>query len=398
MAAAPDSPIGRQQRYHLSVPYLRSRGGGYIFGTPGGIYGQVQYNKDGEFGGSAGATFSATALTSMFVALGEDAPGDLWFRSPAGAFTRLPIGLEGQVLTVVGGVPTWGWINGGGAPPGDTIWDGGATVWDGGSTIWDGSVQGQAPAEIPGPFGVGVTPPADARPGTIFADNQMVLVPGQSLVPGGDLVAHLFYNAYLSTNDTINYLTNGPAYDFSFDSTSGGAGPQIAIRYAPPGTAGASVPWERIINFDPGVIMIDPVSIQPSGDLVGHILFNGLFNAALNNWVYFANGPAADFVYDATSQKFALRQAPPGTAGAAIPFAATSEWFGAPQGSGQTNVQLLTDEAGAVALQTVMAGPAGSGPGVGRALYVVGDAAPPGDTVWDGGATVWDGGSTIWVS
>jgi hypothetical protein len=241
--------------------------------------------------------------------------------------------------------------------------------WIAGQVAGSGTT-GEVPAEIPGPFGVGVTPPADARPGTIFANNQMVLVPGQSLVPGGDLVAHLFYNAYLSTNDTINYLTNGPAYDFSFDSTSGGAGPQIAIRYAPPGTAGASVPWERIINFDPGVIMIDPVSLM-SGDLVGHVLFNGLFNVALNNWVYFANGPAADFVYDATSQQFALRQAPPGTAGAAIPFVRTNTWFGAPQGSGQTNMQLLTDDAGTVTLQTVMVGPAGSGPGgAGRALYV----------------------------
>lgn len=39
--------------------------------------------------------------------LGDDAPGDLWYRDADGRLARLPAGQDGQVLTMVGGLPTW---------------------------------------------------------------------------------------------------------------------------------------------------------------------------------------------------------------------------------------------------------------------------------------------------
>lgn len=39
--------------------------------------------------------------------LGDDATGDLWYRDRNGKLVRLPAGVDGQVLTMVGGVPAW---------------------------------------------------------------------------------------------------------------------------------------------------------------------------------------------------------------------------------------------------------------------------------------------------
>jgi hypothetical protein len=39
--------------------------------------------------------------------LGDDAPGDLWYRDLDGKLQRLPIGTSGQVLTVINGLPVW---------------------------------------------------------------------------------------------------------------------------------------------------------------------------------------------------------------------------------------------------------------------------------------------------
>lgn len=39
--------------------------------------------------------------------LGGDATGDLWYRGADGKIARLPAGTNGQVLTMVAGVPTW---------------------------------------------------------------------------------------------------------------------------------------------------------------------------------------------------------------------------------------------------------------------------------------------------
>jgi hypothetical protein len=100
--------------------------------VPGPVNTYVQYNAAGTFAGSAGATFSPTHLTSLAPGLGGDSTGDLWYLNAAGSFTRLPIGAEGTVLTVVGGLPRWV-TSGPTVPP---IWDAGGTTWDGGSTTW----------------------------------------------------------------------------------------------------------------------------------------------------------------------------------------------------------------------------------------------------------------------
>jgi hypothetical protein len=77
-------------------------------GAPAGATTQVQFNAGaGAFGGSSGATFSATQLTSLAVGLGGDATGDVWYRSAGGSLTRLAIGTASQILQVTGGLPAW---------------------------------------------------------------------------------------------------------------------------------------------------------------------------------------------------------------------------------------------------------------------------------------------------
>lgn len=44
---------------------------------------------------------------SRAFALGDDATGDIWYRDKDGIVRRLPLGNEGDVLTVVGGLPRW---------------------------------------------------------------------------------------------------------------------------------------------------------------------------------------------------------------------------------------------------------------------------------------------------
>lgn len=90
--------------------------------TAGGANTQVQYNSAGVFGGSAGATFSPTQLTSLSVGLGGDQTGDIYYRGASGQLTRLPPGGAGYVLQMAGGIPAW--INiatGGGTVSGGTV-------------------------------------------------------------------------------------------------------------------------------------------------------------------------------------------------------------------------------------------------------------------------------------
>jgi hypothetical protein len=86
--------------------------------VPGGAHNDVQFNSNGVFGGSTGATFSATALTSLTPGLGSDATGDLYFRNNAGNLARLPAGNPGQILEMVSGLPAWGTIATGGGTVG----------------------------------------------------------------------------------------------------------------------------------------------------------------------------------------------------------------------------------------------------------------------------------------
>jgi hypothetical protein len=77
-------------------------------GTPGGAAGNVQYNSAGSFGGSTGAAFNTTSLTALNIALGGDAPGDMYFRNNAGNLTRIAPGVTGTYLQSTGATaPIW---------------------------------------------------------------------------------------------------------------------------------------------------------------------------------------------------------------------------------------------------------------------------------------------------
>ncbi len=51
-------------------------------------------------------SYNKTLIAGTKVALGSDATGDLYYLN-AGVLTRLPIGINGQMLTVSGGIPAW---------------------------------------------------------------------------------------------------------------------------------------------------------------------------------------------------------------------------------------------------------------------------------------------------
>lgn len=60
-------------------------------------------------------TLTAKTLTSPVINVTSDATGDLYYRNAGGAFTRLPIGSSGNVLTVATGLPSWAAPAGGGS-------------------------------------------------------------------------------------------------------------------------------------------------------------------------------------------------------------------------------------------------------------------------------------------
>jgi hypothetical protein len=65
-------------------------------------------------------SFNNTLVGDLKVALGGDATGDLYYRDSNGFFARLPIGTNGQNMSIIGGLPAW--VNGsspGGAAGGD---------------------------------------------------------------------------------------------------------------------------------------------------------------------------------------------------------------------------------------------------------------------------------------
>lgn len=100
--------------------------------TAPGVLGWVPYNPSGGGGGvtvaSGGAPISVTggpAYVVSFAVPGET-NGDLLVRS-AGNWTRLGVGSNGQVLSVVGGVPTWA-----AAPSSVTVASGDGTQVSGG--------------------------------------------------------------------------------------------------------------------------------------------------------------------------------------------------------------------------------------------------------------------------
>jgi hypothetical protein len=52
-------------------------------------------------------TLTSPVLNTPSVNVGSDAAGDLYYRSGLAAFTRLPVGADGSVLSVNGGFPAW---------------------------------------------------------------------------------------------------------------------------------------------------------------------------------------------------------------------------------------------------------------------------------------------------
>ncbi|NBT50182.1 MAG: hypothetical protein EBY40_04210 [Marivivens sp.] len=60
-------------------------------------------------------TLTNKTLTSPVVNVTSDATGDIYYRSAGGAFTRLPVGTDGQVLTLASGLPSWAAASGGGS-------------------------------------------------------------------------------------------------------------------------------------------------------------------------------------------------------------------------------------------------------------------------------------------
>jgi len=57
-------------------------------------------------------------LISPYIDVGEDEVGDVYYRNDRGEFMRLPIGTDGQVLAVEGGIPLWSEPSGGGGSVG----------------------------------------------------------------------------------------------------------------------------------------------------------------------------------------------------------------------------------------------------------------------------------------
>jgi hypothetical protein len=69
--------------------------------------GSVIFSPD-SFAVSSHLTPVPLALGTTYTMLGSDATGDLYYRNASGIFARLPIGTEGQVLSVsADGLPYW---------------------------------------------------------------------------------------------------------------------------------------------------------------------------------------------------------------------------------------------------------------------------------------------------
>lgn len=63
--------------------------------------------------GSGALVFGTSPLIiTPTINLGSDATGDVYYRNSGGAFTRLPIGSNGQALTVSSGLPAWAAVSG----------------------------------------------------------------------------------------------------------------------------------------------------------------------------------------------------------------------------------------------------------------------------------------------
>ena len=62
---------------------------------------------------TATQTLTNKTLTSPTINVTSDATGDIYYRTAGGAFARLPVGTDGQVLTLASGLPSWAAASGG---------------------------------------------------------------------------------------------------------------------------------------------------------------------------------------------------------------------------------------------------------------------------------------------
>lgn len=86
-----------------------------VAAVPSGGSATTIYNGDGSISsnrtvtlGSNNLIFNASSTGDIDFTLGSDATGDIYYRNSSGFFTRLGIGTSGDVLTVSGGLPSWG--------------------------------------------------------------------------------------------------------------------------------------------------------------------------------------------------------------------------------------------------------------------------------------------------
>lgn len=68
-----------------------------------------RFNDNGHFllGSTTDGSETLQVTGSVAFDLGSDATGDIFYRNSGGSFTRLGIGSTNQVLTVIGGLPSW---------------------------------------------------------------------------------------------------------------------------------------------------------------------------------------------------------------------------------------------------------------------------------------------------
>ena len=257
-----------------------------------------------------------------------------------------------------------------------------------------GTMGNDGKSSITGPASIGVAAPADATPGALFVQDVLCLAFGAR--PPGTVpqAGRLCFNAYWDATGQWRYFQSGPAFQLRMDAVTGG----LAFHWAAAGVADAPITNWAPVTGNPIVVM-GPTSVgfgvTPPADAIASSIFANYMNvpwslglgsqlaARINFNCYFdtnlalryaANGPAYRIVFPSTGQTgMHVRSAPAGTTDAVLP--ALTEFFaalGADQiTTGQTNIMLTTNEAGVVAYQQVLLGPAGSGPGgSGRALYV----------------------------
>lgn len=87
-----------------------------IVDSTAGMVDRLVINSSGNVGiGISSPSALFHTVGSVRHDLGSDATGDIYYRNASGMFTRLPIGTDGQVLTISSGLPAWGAGSGGGS-------------------------------------------------------------------------------------------------------------------------------------------------------------------------------------------------------------------------------------------------------------------------------------------